>query len=107
MSPEALSRFKLRSAAERNHIFGTTITFRGQQVRACVSSAGVTLDLAEGGMRQSGDLVCRFLSDSLTSSPKRGETLLFGSRSYVITQTKDNIVTPGEYLCTISPGSAL
>lgn len=107
MSPEAITSFKQRAARARNTAHGTSVTFRGTSIRAVLAPLSIGLDLAEGGLRQGGEFVCRFLTSDLTSAPRRGESMQVGQRTYSVLRNKDEIANVGEYVCVIAPGGTL
>ena len=107
MSPASVAAFRLKAAKARHTTHGIPVKFRGQDMTAIIAPIAVSLDLDTGGLRQGGDFVCRFLASDLTHAPRRGEPVIVGVRSYMITQVRDETTTPSEHVCTISPGSTL
>lgn len=106
MSPEQKSRFETLAAAARNTLLGIPVTFRSQEIRACVSPVAVSFDLESGGLRQGGEFTIRFQASDLDTPPRRGEPVHVSGRSYLITQVGDALNNPAEYTATIAPGGA-
>ena len=105
MSPAAISAFRARSAGVHNAAHGVPVTFRGQEVRVCLSPIAIGLDLATGGLTQGGQFNCRFLASDLSTPPKRGESVLYGGRSYLVSEIKQLIHSEAEHVCILTPGS--
>lgn len=106
MSPDQKSRLETLAAAARNQLHGVPVTFRQQEMRACVSPVAVTFDLESGGLRQGGEFTVRFQASDLDHPPRRGEPVHVSGRGYLITQVGDVINNPAEYTATIAPGGA-
>ena len=104
MSPEQKSRLETLAAAARNSLHGVPVTFRQQDMRACVSPVAVSFDLESGGLRQGGEFTVRFQASDLDTPPRRGEPVHFAGRGYLITQVSEAVDNPAEYLTTIAPG---
>ena len=105
MSPASIAAFRLKSAAVQNTAHGVAVTFRDVEILVCLSSVRISLDLEMGGLGQGGEYQCRFLASSIAEPPRRGEQVVFSGRKYTITEVRDVISTPGEYVATIHPGS--
>ena len=105
MTAHARNAFALRAAAAANAVHGVLVTFRAQDMLICLAPVAVSLDLDTGGLRQSGEFKARFLASTLNSPPKRGESLLYNGRTYLITETTEPANMPGEHVCTLTPGS--
>lgn len=105
MSPSAINAFRLKSAQIQNQAHGVTVRFRNADHQVILSSVRLSLDLELGGNAQGGEHTIRFLASDLQSKPARGEQVTFGGRKYTITEVRDPISTPGEYIGTIQPGS--
>lgn len=103
MSPEQKARFEILSANARNVLLGIPVKFRAQDIRACVSPVAVSLDLESGGLRQGGEFTVRFLASTLDSAPRRGESIGFHGRLYIIQQVGEALNNPAEITCTVSP----
>lgn len=106
MSPESRTAFALRAARAANYIHGTLVQFRGAQHRVVLAPIAVGLDLETGGLEQSGEFRARFLADSLDSPPRRGEPVLYNSRTYLVGEVHQPANLPGEHVVTLVPGSA-
>lgn len=104
MSPEQKSRLETLAAAARNQLHGVPVTFRQQDIRACVSPVAVSFDLESGGLRQGGEFTVRFQASDLESAPRRGEQIHFHGRSYLVQQVGESLNNPAEYTATIAPG---
>ncbi len=107
MLAASVSAFRLKSATTQNTALGVSVTFRGASVTVILSPVRVSLDLETGGTKAGGEHTCRFLTATLTSIPLRGEQMTFNGRKYTITEVKDTISTPGEYVVIIEAGSKL
>ncbi len=105
MTPAAINAFRLKSAAVQNEAHGVTVRFRNADIKVVISTVRLSLSLELGGNAQGGEYTVRFLGSTLTTAPTRGEQLTFGGRKYTITEVRDAISTPGEYVVTIHPGS--
>ena len=103
MSPEQKSRLETLAASARNSLLGIPVKFRAQDLRACVSPVAVSFDLESGGLRQGGEFTVRFQSSDLESSPRRGESIYFHGRSYLVQQVGEALNNPAEITCTVSP----
>lgn len=103
MSPEQKATFEIRAATARNTLLGIPVKFRQQEIRACVSPVAVSLDLESGGLRQGGEFTVRFLASNLDSAPRRGESVSFHSRTYIIQQVGESLNNPAEITATVSP----
>ena len=66
---------------------------------------GQQLDLATGGLTQGGQFNCRFLASDLSTPPKRGESVLYAGRSYLINEVKQLVHSSAEHVCVLTPGS--
>ncbi len=106
MSPESRNLFALRAAAAANSVHGIPVKFRGQEIRVCLAPIAIGLDLDTGGLKQGGEFRCRFLAESLDSPPRRGESLLYNARTYLVTEITQQTNITGEHVVTLSPGSA-
>ena len=105
MSPAAISAFRSRAAGVHNTAHGVPVQFRGQEVRVCLSPIAISLDLATGGLTQGGQFNCRFLASDLSTPPKRGESVLYAGRSYLINEVKQLVHSSAEHVCVLTPGS--
>ena len=105
MSPASISAFRARAAGVHQSAHGVPVTFRGQEIRVCLSPIAISLDLATGGLTQGGQFNCRFLAADLSTPPKRGESVLYGGRSYLIAEVKQLIHSEAEHVATLTPGS--
>jgi len=105
MSPSAIASFRTKSLTVQYAAHGVTVTFRGADASVILSPVRVSLDLETGGLKQGGEYNCRLLQSSLATAPARGEQITFNGRKYTISETKDTISTPLEYVCVIKPGS--
>ena len=103
MSPEQKSRLETLAASARNSLLGIPVKFRAQDLRACISPVAVSFDLESGGLRQGGEFTVRFQASDLESAPRRGESIHFHSRSYLIQQVGESLNNPAEYTATVSP----
>ena len=103
MSPEQKARFETLAATARNTLLGIVVKFRQAEIKACVSPVAVSFDLESGGLRQGGEFTVRFLASTLDSAPRRGESVAFHGRSYLITQVGEAINNPAEITCTVTP----
>ena len=106
MSPDQKSHLETLAATARNTLFGIPVKFRQTEIRACVSPVAVSFDLESGGLRQGGEFTVRFQSSDLDSAPRRGESVTFHGRSYMVTQVVEALNNPAEITCTVAPGSA-
>jgi len=107
MLADSITAFRLKGATTQNTAHGVLVTFRAASVRVILSPIRVSLDLETGGVAAGGEHTCRFLASTLTSVPLRGEQMTFNGRKYSVTEIKDTISTPGEYVVTIKAGSKL
>ena len=107
MLADSITAFRLKGATTQNAAHGVLVTFRTESVRVILSPIRVSLDLETGGVAAGGEHTCRFLVSTLTSIPLRGEQMTFNGRKYTITEVKDAISTPGEYVVIIKTGSKL
>jgi len=107
MLAASITAFRLKSATTQNTAHGVTVTFRGENQTVILSPVRVSLDLETGGVAAGGEHTCRFLAATLTSIPLRGEQMTFNGRKYTISEVKDTISTPGEYVVIIKAGSKL
>jgi len=102
-----ISAFRLKSATVQNTAHGVSVTFRGASVSVILSPIRTTLDLETGGVAAGGEHTCRFLASTLATAPTRGEQMTFNGRKYTISEIKDTISTPGEYVVVLKSGSKL
>ena len=107
MLADSINAFRLKGATLQNTAHGVNVTFRGASVRVILSPIRVSLDLETGGVAAGGEHTCRFLASTLTTAPTKGEQLTFSGRKHTISEVKDIISTPGEYVVTIKAGSKL
>lgn len=107
MSPTSIAAFRLKGAATQNAAHGVSVTFRTKAIRVVLSPVRVSMDLKTGGVSADGEQTCRFLASTLTTPPTRGEQMQFNGRKYTISEVKDSISTPGEYVVIIKAGSKL
>jgi hypothetical protein len=107
MLAASISAFRLKSATVQNTAHGVVVTFRGESVTVILSPVRVSLDLETGGVAANGEQTCRFLAATLTTAPTRGEQMTLNGRKYTISEVKDTISTPGEYVVIIQAGSKL
>ncbi len=107
MLADSINAFRLKGATTINTAHGVSVTFRGASVSVVLSHVRVSLDLETGGPAANGEQTCRFLASTLTAAPTRGEQMNFNGRKYTISEVKDTISTPGEYVVIIKPGSKL
>ena len=107
MSPTAINAFRLKCAGVIHTAHDVAVTFRGASVGVILSPVAVSLDLETGGLNAGGEYTCRFLQTTLATAPIRGEQVTFSGRKYSITEIKDTISTPNEYVVTIKAGSKL
>jgi hypothetical protein len=103
VSPEQKSRLETLAASARNSLLGIPVKFRAQDLRACISPVAVSFDLESGGLRQGGEFTVRFQASDLESRPRRGESIQFHGRSYLVQQVGESLNNPAEYTCTVSP----
>ena len=103
MSPDQKSRLETLAAAARNSLLGIQVKFRAQDLKACISPVAVSFDLESGGLRQGGEFTVRFQSSDLESPPRRGESIHFHGRSYLVQQVGESLNNPAEYTATVSP----
>lgn len=104
MSPAARQALATRTAQLHNAMHGAEVVFRGVTLRVNLAPIAISMDLTTGGMSQGGQFSCRFLTADLTAPPKRGESLLFAGRTYLIAEVHENAPV-GQYIATITPGS--
>jgi len=107
MLPASISAFRLKAATTLHTAHGIEVTFRGAAVTVILSAIRTSLDLETGGLAAGGEHTCRFLASALAAAPTRGEAMQFNGRKYTITEVKDTISTPGEYVVMIKTGSKL
>lgn len=107
MLADSINAFRLKGATLQNTAQGVNVTFRSELVRVILSPVRVSLDLETGGVRAGGEHTCRFLATSLATAPRKGEQMSFNGRRYTISEVKDTISTPGEYVVIIEAGSKL
>lgn len=107
MLADSINAFRLKGANLQNTAQGVNVTFRSELVRVILSPIRVSLDLETGGVAAGGEHTCRFLVSTLTTPPARGEQMSFNGRKYTVSEVKDTISTPGEYVVIIKAGSKL
>ena len=107
MLADSINAFRLKGANLQNTAQGVNVTFRSELVRVILSPIRVSLDLETGGVAAGGEHTCRFLASTLTTPPARGEQMSFNGRKYTVSEVKDTISTPGEYVVIIKAGSKL
>ena len=107
MLANSINAFRLKSAVTQNTAHGVSVTFRGTKLKVILSPIRVSLDLETGGLAAGGEHTCRILATALATIPLRGEQMQFNSRKYTISEIKDTISTPGEYVVTLKTGSKL
>lgn len=105
MQAASISAFRLKAASTIHTAHGVSVTFRGVAVSVILSPIRTTLDLETGGLAAGGEHTCRFLSAALATPPTRGEQMQFNGRKYTISEIKDTISTPGEYVVILKSGS--
>ncbi len=106
MSPTARNALAIRSAAVGNALHGILVKFRGQEIRVCLATTAIGLDLDTGGLKQGGEFRCRFLVSDLQSPPRRGESVLHNGRTYLVTEITQQTNITGEHVVTLTPGSS-
>jgi hypothetical protein len=106
VSPTARNALAIRSAAVGNALHGILVKFRGQEIRVCLATTAIGLDLDTGGLKQGGEFRCRFLVSDLQSPPRRGEAVLHNGRTYLVTEITQQTNITGEPVVTHTPGSA-
>jgi hypothetical protein len=104
VSPDQKSHLESLAAVARRTLLGVPVKFRAQDLKACVSPVAVSFDLESGGLRQGGEFTVRFLASDLDSPPRRGESVAFHGRLYLIQQVNEALNNPAEITCTVSPG---
>lgn len=107
MLADSINAFRLKGATTINTAHGVSVTFRSASLSVVLSPIRVSLDLETGGTAAGGEHTCRILQTALTSTPIRGEQMTFNGRKYTITEVKDTISTPGEYVVILKTGSRL
>jgi hypothetical protein len=107
MQAASISAFRLKSATVQNSAHGVAVTFRGESVNVILSPIRTSLDLESGGLKAGGEHTCRLLATTIAKAPTRGEQMQFNGRKYTITEVKDTISTPGEYVVILEAGSKL
>jgi len=107
MLADSITAFRLKSAITQNTAHGVAVTFRAASLTVILSPIRVSLDLETGGLAAGGEHTCRILATALASIPLRGEQMVINGRKYTISEVKDAISTPGEYVVTLKTGSRL
>lgn len=105
MSPSLINAFRLKSARTQHAAHGVAVTFRAATLQVILSPIRVSLDLETGGLAAGGEHTCRIIASALTSIPLRGEQMLINGRKHTVSEVKDTISTPGEYVVVIKTGS--
>lgn len=107
MSPDLISAFRLKAATTQNTAHGVNVTFRATTLKVILSPIRVSLDLETGGMAAGGEHTCRILQTAIASIPLRGEQMVVNGRKYTVSEIKDTISTPNEYVVILKTGSKL
>lgn len=107
MSPSSISAFRLKGATTLHTAHGVSVTFRGASLSVILSPIRVSLDLETGGLAAGGEHTCRIMQSAIATIPLRGEQMQINGRKYTVSEVKDTISTPGEYVMTLKTGSKL
>lgn len=107
MLADSINAFRLKGAITQNTAHGVAVTFRAASLTVILSPIRVSLDLETGGMAAGGEHTCRILQTALATIPLRGEQMQINGRKYTVSEVKDTISTPGEYVVTLKTGSKL